>query len=109
MQALTPEVFDRLAAVGERIRGELRRICDGVPIQVTGAGSLFKLTATDRAIRNYRDAVTTDREWEDVASLELLNRGFLMTTQLQGCVSAVTTPEEIDALLAALADIVRMS
>ena len=109
MQAMTPEVFDRLAAVGERIRGELRRICDGVPIQVTGAGSLFKLTATDRAIRNYRDAVTTDREWEDVASLELLNRGFLMTTQLQGCVSAVTTPEEIDALLAALADIVRMS
>ena len=102
-------MFDRLAATGEQIRGALRRICDGLPIQVTGAGSLFKLTATDRSIRNYRDAVTTDREWEDVASLELLNRGYLMTGQLQGCVSVVTTQAEIDGLLAAITDIVRMS
>jgi glutamate-1-semialdehyde 2,1-aminomutase len=109
MQALTPDMFDRLAATGEQVRASLRRICDGLPLQVTGAGSLFKLTATDRAIRNYRDAVTTDREWEDVASLELLARGYLMTTQLQGCVSAVTTQADIDGLLAAIADIVRMS
>src|SRR5262249_20498574 len=58
MQALTPDVFDRLAATGEQVRARLRQICDGLPIQVTGAGSLFKLTATDRSIRNYRDAVT---------------------------------------------------
>jgi hypothetical protein len=32
-----------------------------------------------------------------------------MTTQLQGCVSAVTTDADIDGLLAAIADIVRLS
>jgi glutamate-1-semialdehyde 2,1-aminomutase len=109
LRELTPEVFERLAATGADIRQRLAAICDGLPLQVTGAGSLFKLTASDRPIRSYRDAVTADRAWEETASLELLNRGFLMTTQLQGCVSTVTSAAEIDSLLDAIEAVVRLS
>ena len=38
----------------------------GLPLQVTGAGSLFKVTATARTLRNYRDAATTDKRWESL-------------------------------------------
>ena len=109
MRELTPALFERLAATGADIRARLAGICTGLPLQVTGAGSLFKITATDRPIRSYRDAVTADRAWEELASLDLLNKGFLTTTQLQGCVSAVTTPAQIDGLVAAIETAVRAS
>jgi glutamate-1-semialdehyde 2,1-aminomutase len=107
MRQLTPEAFDRMAAAGERVRERLRAICADLPIQVTGASSLFKLTATDRPIRSYRDAVTADREWEETASLDLINRGFLLTTQLQGCLSLATSEAEIEALLDAISEVIR--
>jgi len=99
LRQLTPEVFDRMNAMGERVRSELRGLCQGLPLVVTGAGSLFKISATGQPINNYRDSVTVDREWEEVASLSLLSDGFLMTTQLQGCISAVTTEEQTQGLV----------
>lgn len=107
LKELTPAVFERLAATGADIRARLAKICDGLPLQVTGAGSLFKITATDRPISSYRDAVTTDRVWEETASLALINHGYLTTTQLQGCVSAVTTPAQIEGFLKTIETIVR--
>jgi len=108
LKKLTPDVFTRINAMGARIRERLTALCDGLPLQVTGAGSLFKITATDRRIRNYRDAVRADKGWESVASLALLNAGYLLTTTLAGCVSAVTTDEEADGLLAAFAEILEV-
>jgi glutamate-1-semialdehyde 2,1-aminomutase len=106
MRALTPEVFERMAVSGERVRSGLRKICKGLPLQVSGAGSLFKVTALGRPIHSYRDSVHADREWEEIASLELLNRGYLLTTQLQGCASAITEEAEIDGLLDAMSEII---
>jgi hypothetical protein len=40
------------------------------------------------------------------ASLALLSAGFLLTLNLAGCVSAVTTREELDRFLDALQQIV---
>jgi glutamate-1-semialdehyde 2,1-aminomutase len=99
MQALTPEVFERIGALGAYVRQRLGAITDGLPLQVTGTGSLFKITATDRPIHNYRDAATANKLWESTVSLALLNAGFLMTPTLSGCVSAVTTQAELDAFL----------
>jgi len=106
MEALTPELFDRINALGAWVRTRLGEICEGLPLRVTGAGSLFKITATGRAIRNYRDAATANKAWEQTASLALLNEGFLLTTSLSGCVSAVTTEAELEAFLRAVAAIV---
>ena len=75
-------------------------------LQVTGAGSLFKVTATPRALHDYRDAATTDRRWEALCSLAMLNEGFVLTPSMSGCVSGVTTRAEVDAMLAAFRDIV---
>ena len=107
MEALTPEVFRELNASGERIRRELRRIGEGLPLQVTGVGSLFKINATDLAVRDYRTALTVDRRWQELASLALLNEGFLLTTKLHGCVSLATTEEQIENFLSAFERLVR--
>lgn len=106
MSLLTPEVYDRINTLGARVRSELARICDGLPLQVTGAGSLFKISATHCAIRNYRDAATADAGWEQTASLALLNEGFMLTPRLAGCVSAVTPASEVDAFLSAFRHLV---
>ena len=107
MEALTPEVFRALDVTGERIRTRLREICEGLPLQVTGAGSLFKVSATDRKLRNYRAAMTVDKEWQELASLELLNDGFFLTTKLHGCTSLATTEEQIESFLSAFEALVR--
>jgi glutamate-1-semialdehyde 2,1-aminomutase len=101
LSALTPQAFDRLDELGTRVRNGLSAAARGLPLQVTGAGSLFKVTATARTLRDYRDAATADKQWEALCSLALLNEGFVLTPTLSGCVSTVTTREEVDALLEA--------
>ncbi|HVF64284.1 MAG TPA: aspartate aminotransferase family protein [Casimicrobiaceae bacterium] len=106
IEQLTPTVFDRLAELGEYARTRLANVVDGLPLQITGAGSLFKITATAKRIRNYRDAATTDKRWESLCSLALLNEGFVLTPTLSGCVSTQTTHEEVDAMIDAFGRIV---
>jgi glutamate-1-semialdehyde 2,1-aminomutase len=106
MELLTPEAFDELAALGQYARDGLARSAAGLPLQVTGAGSLFKVTATARPLHDYRDAATSDKRWEALASLALLNEGFMLTPTMSGCVSAVTTRADVDALLAAFRKVV---
>ncbi len=108
LDALTPDAVDRMTALGERARQALREVCAGLPLQVTGGGSMFKITAVANPIRSYRDAVLADSEWEAHASLQLLNEGVLVTPKLQGCVSSVTTPEAVDRLVEAFRGIVKL-
>ena len=107
MEALTPETFDRINAAGERLRVKLRKVCEGLPLTVTGVGSLFKVNAIDRPIVNYRDSVTIDGAWQQTASVALANEGFLVSKGLQGCVSTVTPESQIEGLADAFAAIVR--
>lgn len=108
MSELTPAAFEALADTGAMIRQRLAAICDGLPLQVTGEGSLFKITATSRTIRDYRDSATSDKGWETLASLALLSDGFLLTSSLAGTISTVTTPAQIDAFLASFERIVSL-
>jgi glutamate-1-semialdehyde 2,1-aminomutase len=101
METLTREAFAQMNALGDHARSRLAEAVHGLPLQVTGAGSLFKITATSRTIRNYRDAATTDKAWESACSLALLNEGFVLTPTMSGCVSYVTTREHVDALVSA--------
>jgi glutamate-1-semialdehyde 2,1-aminomutase len=107
MELLTPQAFEHLASLGAYAREALASAVSGLPLQVTGAGSLFKVTATARPLRDYRDAATTDRRWEALCSLALLNEGFVLTPSLSGCVSLVSTRAHVDALVAAFRSVVR--
>jgi glutamate-1-semialdehyde 2,1-aminomutase len=107
LDLLTPDALATLNRRGQSVRDELTDLCNGLPLQVTGAGSLFKITATREQIRNYRNSATADRSWEASASLELLNQGFLLTAQLQGCLSMVTTDSQIERLLDAIRRVVK--
>jgi glutamate-1-semialdehyde 2,1-aminomutase len=107
LELLTRDALAELSRRGQALRDELKSICSGLPLQVTGAGSLFKITASGEAIRDYRNSVTADRSWEAYVSLELINRGFLLTAQLQGCLSTVTTDAQVEALLESIRHIVR--
>ena len=108
MEALTPDVFENFDAAGERLRARLRRICDGLPLTVTGVGSLFKVNATAAEITDYRSAATADKVWQQLASLALLNEGYWLSKGLQGCISTATTDEHVDGLLEAFAALVRV-
>ncbi|GGE50327.1 aspartate aminotransferase family protein [Agaricicola taiwanensis] len=106
MERLTPEVFAAFNRTGDDIRRRLAAICEGLPLQVTGSGSLFKITATGNTIRNYRDGAASNKAWENAVSLAMLNEGFLMTPTLSGAISTVTTPEQIDVFIDAFKTIV---
>jgi len=108
LEAWTPEAIDGLNAEGERLRGELRRVFDGVPLQVSGAGSLFKICATPDEIVDHRTSLAADAEWEDLASLALLNEGFFLTPRLHGCLSTVTAREDVDRFVETVAALIRV-
>ena len=106
MRLLTRDTFASMNSLGAVVREELAAVCVGFPIQVTGTGSLFKITATDQPISNYRDAMTADKTWEETASLALLNEGFLLTPTLSGCVSSLSTRRDLDGFFDAFRSIV---
>lgn len=107
LHQLTPDVFERMNAQGQRIRDDLKQIIRGLPLQISGTGSLFKISATDREIVDYRGTVTANRRWEEVMSAALLNEGYFLTPRLQGCLSAVTTDDHIRSLLESVDRLVR--
>jgi glutamate-1-semialdehyde 2,1-aminomutase len=107
MQALSTDAFNQINACGERMRARLSEVCEGLPLTVTGAGSLFKINAIDHPITSYRDSASVDSAWQQVASLALTTEGFLVSKGLQGCVSTATSETEIDDLAAAFEEIVR--
>ena len=95
----TPEVIARLNATTERLRQDLGAICAGMPLRISGTGSLFKITATSADLVDHRAMLTADRHWQELLSLALLAEGFLLTPGLQGCLSTATTVQQIEAFL----------
>ncbi len=107
MTALDEAAFERINTLGAEVRRRLVEIVKGLPLTVTGAGSLFKINATAEPVTDYRSAITADAAWEKLVSQLLLIDGFMLTPTLHGCVSTATRPEHVDGLLAAIAAIVR--
>ena len=107
LDALTPQAIAEINEAGEYVRRALRRVCSGLPLQVTGASSLFKINATSAELVDHRSSMTCDTGWEELASLALLNEGFFLTTRLHGCISTATRTEDLDRFVETMAQIVR--
>lgn len=110
MELMTPEAFHRLNALGELARRKIREAfaAAGVPGQVTGRGSLFRIHCTDRVLSDYRSFYPSQAERERLEWLMryLLNNGILMTRMGTAALSTVLTEADVglfaDTLLAGL-------
>ena len=105
MEAMDPAAYARLERLGVALGTRLTEVfrASGVPGQVAGDGSLFRLLLTDRPLRCYRDMV--DPVAEARASrlfLQLLDAGVLVHTNGLGCLSTPMTEREVEEIAAAL-------
>ncbi len=110
MEKMTPAAFDRLNALGERLREGLAEAMDSarMPGQVTGAGSVFNLHLHARPLSDYRSTSLTPAEQARTAAVyqSLMAHGIFMSPSMMGCVSTPMGEAEIttfvDAFAAAL-------
>ena len=101
MNHLTPEVYDRMNALGGELRAKLRAVFDEfeVPAQVTGIGSLFGIHFTSEQIRDYRSVVRADGTMRRALFTGLLNEGVLLQTGTAGAMNSLTETADIDTLV----------
>ncbi|MEE9286191.1 MAG: aminotransferase class III-fold pyridoxal phosphate-dependent enzyme, partial [Dehalococcoidia bacterium] len=108
-EAMTPEVYQRLHDLGDRLRSMLRRLFDdlGAPVQVTGVGQLFCYHVTPHAVFNYETAATGDgarlRRLMDV----LPRHGIHQVKTSRGSVSLPMEDQHLEAYVGAMEAAVR--
>ena len=105
LNALTPEAYTRLEALGERLRGGVSRLFANTRRrgQVTGVGSLFWLHWTPEALSDYRSTKSKDTEMPERVFMGMLNEGILMTQRGLGACSLAMSDEDVDRFVNALA------
>ena len=101
MNRLTPEVYDRMNALGGELRAKLSAVFDEfeVPAQVTGVGSLFGIHFTSEEITDYRTVVRGDQAMRQALFVGLLNEGILLQSGAAGAMNSLTSEADIDTLV----------
>jgi glutamate-1-semialdehyde 2,1-aminomutase len=105
LNALTPEAYARLDALGERLRGGIGRLFSNTRRkgQVTGVGSLLWLHWTTEALTDYRSTRPKDPETALRVFVGLINEGILLTQRGLGACSLAMSDEDVDRFVNALA------
>lgn len=101
MQIMTPEAYDHIGALGERLRRGLRDAlkASGVPGCVQGLASMtFMWLGTDGPIRNHRDLLTLphDAGMQKALHHYLLNHGVQSIEAMAWLTSLPMTDADID-------------
>ncbi len=105
LDLLTPAAIAELGRQGDELRSRLAAVAGerGVPLAVTGAGSLLGLHFTPDPVRTFRDTWAEDRELARGVFLGLINEGVLIDPRGAVCLSTVTTDADLDLVVAAFA------
>jgi glutamate-1-semialdehyde 2,1-aminomutase len=105
LNALTPDAYARLDALGERLRGGVTRLLEATRRkgQISGVGSLFCLHWTSGTLTDYRSSRPKDATAPMRVFLGLLNEGILLTQRGMGACSLAMTDQEVDRFVNALA------
>jgi glutamate-1-semialdehyde 2,1-aminomutase len=105
LNALTPEAYARLDALGDRLRGGLARLFSNTRRkgQVTGVGSLLWLHWTTETLTDYRSTRSKDAETALRVFVGLINEGILLTQRGLGACSLAMSDEDVDRFVNALA------
>jgi glutamate-1-semialdehyde 2,1-aminomutase len=105
MEMLPASAFNRLAQLGEQLRTGLADLFEtrGVPWQVTGQASLFKIHPHARTPIDYPTALPTAEEQDALERFyhAMFAEGIILTPELAGCLSTVMTETDVDTLLVA--------
>lgn len=108
MSQLDDGAFARLDDVGAAVRNGLSALFErlGVPWQVTGAGSLFRIHPHQRPIRNYRDTHHSSDEAATMAALQhrLLEREVYFSGYGMGCLNLATSDDDVGHFLRSIED-----
>ena len=101
LRQLTPPVYARLEALGDRLRDGLQQVLDrhDLAAQVTGVASLFQVHFTGDAVTDYRSAARGDRGLAHAFFLEMLNRGIMLAPRGAGAICTPMGDAEVDAFL----------
>lgn len=101
------DAYRRVHANGSALRGAMTELCaeNGIPVQSCGEDAVFDFCFTDKPVRNYRDALSSNG-----ATLVKLNSGLLERGILKGgqkyYPSAVHTDEDVERTIEAYRQIV---
>jgi glutamate-1-semialdehyde 2,1-aminomutase len=108
LNALTPEAYQRLDALGDRLRGGISRLLGATRRrgQVSGIGSLFCLHWISTPLTDYRSSRPKDPQAALRVFLALLNEGIVLTQRGMGACSLAMADEDIDRFVNALARVV---
>jgi glutamate-1-semialdehyde 2,1-aminomutase len=112
MRLLTKDAYARLDDLGAKLRASLDDCFKGagVPGRATGMGSLFRLHAVDRELRDYRSARTTPEESARLVRIvrRLMEHGVLVSVTGLGCLSTPMGESELEGLIETVAAVLEM-
>ena len=102
LEQLTEPVVAGLNASGDRIRQRLRDLGAkyGVPMQITGIGSMFKIHFSAMPVRDYRSGRQASHAIHEALFMFGLNRGLFLSVAGRCCLSTAMGDPEIEKYLA---------
>ena len=105
-RVFTPEAADALSATGERFKARLNALGarHGVPVQVTGVGSILCMHFQEAPIRQPDDTLQTPAAARALFHLEMLARGFYVARRGFIALSLPLSAADYDAFAAAFED-----
>jgi glutamate-1-semialdehyde 2,1-aminomutase len=95
--------YQRLRAVGGRLRQALVDICaeNGIPVQSSGDDTIFDIFFTDQPVRNYRDGLSADTQTMARFNAGLLEQGILKSWPQKYYPSLAHTDEDVERTIEA--------
>jgi glutamate-1-semialdehyde 2,1-aminomutase len=109
LELLTRPALDRLNSRAEAFRSDLAVTFAkaGIPVQITGLGSLFAMHLTPQPVRSYRDTIEADTQLRHQIFLGLFNEGVLIDPRGVGNLSTALGEEQIHQFGEALSTVFR--
>lgn len=104
MQHLTPEVYEELAAKGDRLRRDLAGIfaAHGIPAYICGIASMANIHFSEAPVHSYRDKIAADGMRLRALFFGLLNNGVLIAPRGMIALSTPTTDADLQMFVDAV-------
>ena len=101
-------VYEKLHAIGRKVRKGLQQVCDeaNIPAQVLGEDCVFDVYFTDRPIFDYRDTLTNNSSLTAAFNSSLLERGILKPWPFKMYVSLAHTEKDVDQTIDVFTEVI---